>query len=134
MEWMPIQITEILHICLKLTIGNLLEMIKHKITGLKIFQLLTGLVQKPSLQEKTPDWLTTGITYLIPKSGDSKEVRNYRPIISLTTTYCTKPCTDSCGSLVWVQVTHPHNNNNSFNKPTWNTYNIITLFTALVHA
>jgi len=30
--------------------------------------------------EKAPDWLTTGITYLIPKSGDSKEVRNYRPI------------------------------------------------------
>ena len=24
--------------------------------------------------EKAPDWLTTGITYLIPKSGDSKEV------------------------------------------------------------
>jgi len=28
--------------------------------------------------EKAPEWLTTGITYLIPKSGDSKEVRNYR--------------------------------------------------------
>ena len=26
--------------------------------------------------EKIPDWLTTGITYLLPKSGDSKEVRN----------------------------------------------------------
>ena len=34
---------------------------------------------------KAPDWLTTGITYLIPKSGDSKEVRNYRPITCLTT-------------------------------------------------
>jgi len=27
--------------------------------------------------EKVPDWLTTGTTYLLPKSGDSKEVRNY---------------------------------------------------------
>ena len=27
--------------------------------------------------EKAPNWFTTGITYLILKSGDSKEVRNY---------------------------------------------------------
>jgi hypothetical protein len=29
--------------------------------------------------EKVPDWLTTGITYkyLLPKSGDNEEVRNY---------------------------------------------------------
>ena len=32
---------------------------------------------------------TTGITYLISKSGDSKEVRNYRPITCLTTMYKT---------------------------------------------
>jgi len=36
---------------------------------------------------KVPDWLTTGITYLIPKLGDNKEVRNYRPITRLTTMY-----------------------------------------------
>jgi len=39
--------------------------------------------------EKVPDWLTVGITYLIPKSGDSKEVRNYRPITCLTNMYKT---------------------------------------------
>ena len=39
--------------------------------------------------EKVPDWLTTGITYSLPKSGDSKEVRNYRPITCLTTVYKT---------------------------------------------
>jgi len=39
--------------------------------------------------EKAPDWLTTGITYWILKSGDSKEVRNYRPITCLTTVYKT---------------------------------------------
>jgi hypothetical protein len=35
------------------------------------------------------DWMTTGITYITPKSGDSKEVRNYRPIACLMTTYRT---------------------------------------------
>jgi len=39
--------------------------------------------------EKVPDWLTTGITYLVPKSGDSNEVSNYRPITRLTTMYKT---------------------------------------------
>jgi len=39
--------------------------------------------------EKVPDWLTTGITYLLPKSGDSKEVSNYQPITCLTTMYKT---------------------------------------------
>jgi hypothetical protein len=27
--------------------------------------------------KKIPYWLTTGINYLLPKSGDSKAVRNY---------------------------------------------------------
>ena len=48
----------------------------------------------------------------------------------LTTVVYAFCCTGPCGSLVWVQVTHRHNNNNSFNKPTWNTYNINTLFTS----
>jgi hypothetical protein len=39
--------------------------------------------------EKIPDWITTGITYLLPKSRDSKAVRNYRPITCLTTMYKT---------------------------------------------
>jgi hypothetical protein len=32
------------------TIGNLLEMIKYIITGLKFFQLLTGILQETSMQ------------------------------------------------------------------------------------
>jgi hypothetical protein len=39
--------------------------------------------------EMIPDWLTIGINYLLPKSRDSKAVRNYRPITCLTTTYKT---------------------------------------------
>jgi hypothetical protein len=69
-------------------------MIKYKITGLKLSQLLTGILQKKlnaiiEEPEKAPDWLTTGLTYLIPKSGDSKEARNYRSTTCLTTMYKT---------------------------------------------
>jgi hypothetical protein len=57
-------------------------MIKYKITGLKLSQLhkkikqknFNAIIEKP---ETAPEWLTTGITYLIRKSGDNKEVRNY---------------------------------------------------------
>ena len=42
MVWRPIQIVEIT--------GNLLEMIKYKITGLKHSQLPTGILQKTIMQ------------------------------------------------------------------------------------
>ena len=45
-----------------------------------------AIIEEP---EKAPDWLTTRIIYLIPKSRDSKEVRNYMPITCLTTMYKT---------------------------------------------
>jgi hypothetical protein len=51
-----------------------------------IAKSFNAIIKEP---EKAPDWLTTGITYLIPKSGDSKEVKNYRPIACLTTMYKT---------------------------------------------
>ena len=81
-----------LNFCRKPAIGNLLEMIKYKITGLQHSQLTTGILQKKTLMEepeKAPEWLNTGITYLLPKLGDSKEVRNYRPIICITTMHKT---------------------------------------------
>jgi hypothetical protein len=39
--------------------------------------------------EKIPDWVTTGITYLLPKSRNGKEVRNYQPTTCLTTMHKT---------------------------------------------
>jgi len=35
--------------------------------------------------ENASDWLNTGVTYMIPKSGHSMEVRNYWPITYFTT-------------------------------------------------
>jgi len=35
------------------------------------------------------DWLTTGITYVLPKSEDTKEQNNHGPIACLSTMYKT---------------------------------------------
>ena len=68
-----------------------MEIIKYKITGLKpshrlITKYFIVIIEEP---EKVPDWLTTRITHLLQKSGDSKEVINYRPMTCLTTMYKT---------------------------------------------
>jgi hypothetical protein len=60
-------------------------MINYKITGLKLPQLSTGILQKnlnaiTEKPEKAPDWMAIGKPYLITKSGDNKEVIKYRPI------------------------------------------------------
>jgi hypothetical protein len=34
----------------------------------------SAIMEEP---EKVPDWLSTGITYLLPKSGDRNKVRDY---------------------------------------------------------
>jgi hypothetical protein len=49
----------------------------------KTFNILT---EEP---KKMPEWLTTGITYLLPKSEDTKEPNNYQPITCLSTMYKT---------------------------------------------
>jgi len=92
MGWMPIEIMEITSYFSKA--HNLKSPGSDQIQNycLKAFPAthrhitknFNAMIEEP---EKTPDWLTTGITYLIPKSGDSKEVRKYRPIICLTTMY-----------------------------------------------
>jgi hypothetical protein len=44
------------------------------------------LIEKP---KKMPEWLTTGIMYLLPKSEDTKEPKIYWPITCLSTMYKT---------------------------------------------
>jgi hypothetical protein len=44
------------------------------------------LIEEP---KKIPEWLTTGIMYLHPKSEDTKEPKNYRPITCLSTMHKT---------------------------------------------
>ena len=94
MGWMPIQITEITSYLFKAhnwkSPAN--DQIQNywlqafSFTHRHITKNFNAIIEEP---EKAPDWLTAGITYLIPKSGDSKEVRNYNPITCLTTMYKT---------------------------------------------
>ena len=37
--------------------------------------------------ENTPSWLNQGLTYLLPKSAETKSPKNYRPITCLPTLY-----------------------------------------------
>lgn len=47
-------------------------------------QAFTHLIEHPST---TPEWLTKGNTLLLPKSSNTKEAKNYRPITCLPTIY-----------------------------------------------
>ena len=46
----------------------------------------TIMIKEPN---SCPDWLTQGLTFLIPKSNDTNEAKNYRPITCLPTMYKT---------------------------------------------
>jgi hypothetical protein len=82
MDWMPKQITEITSYLSKAhnwkSPGN--DQIQNywlkafSATHRHITKNFSAIIEEP---EKAPDWLTAGIIYLIPKSGDSKEVINY---------------------------------------------------------
>ena len=71
-----------LNFCQKLTIGYLLESDHIQNYCLKAFpaahthvtENFNAIMEEP---EKIPNCLTTGIIYLLTKSGESKEVRNY---------------------------------------------------------
>jgi hypothetical protein len=94
MDWRPIQTTEIASYTSKVhnwkSPGN--DQIQNywlkafPATHRHIAKNFNAIIEEP---EKAPEWLTTGISYLISKSGDNKEVRNYRPIQCLTTMYKT---------------------------------------------
>ena len=92
MDWRPIQIMEITLYLSKAHNWKSPGNYQIKNYWLKAFPATHRHIAKNfnaivEETEKTSEWLTTGITYLIPKSGDSKEVRKYRPITCLTTMY-----------------------------------------------
>ena len=49
-----------------------------------IANVLSEVVTNPSA---APEWLTEGITYLLPKNDETVNPKNYRPITCLSTTY-----------------------------------------------
>ena len=90
--WMPIQTTEITSYLSKAHNWNShgsdqiqnYRLKDFPATHRRITKKFNPIMKEP---EKKPDWLTTGVSYFILKSGDSKEVRNYRPITCLTNMY-----------------------------------------------
>ena len=47
-------------------------------------RLLNEIMENP---EKAPKWMCKGTTFLLAKSNDTKDPKNYRPITCLSTTY-----------------------------------------------
>lgn len=54
------------------------------VTHSYIIEAFNKIIEKP---QQMPEWLTAGITYLLPKSKSTTEPRNYRPITCLSTMY-----------------------------------------------
>jgi len=52
---------------------------KHK----HIAEIFNKLIEEVSI----PEWLTEGVTYLIPKNENTGNPKNYRPVTCLPTTY-----------------------------------------------
>ena len=74
-----------------------------KLTALHPHYLLafTRIIKR---EEETPEWLTTGMTTLIPKSEETKQPDKYRPICCLTTTY--KWLTGIIGDAIYDHLEH----------------------------
>ena len=53
--------------------------------------------------EQTPSWLTKGVTYMLPKSNETQNPKNYRPITCLTTMY--KTLTSVCSDRLSAHLT-----------------------------
>ena len=92
MDWRPIQISEIALHLLKAHNwkfpGN--DQIQNywlkdfSATHNHITKNFNVIIEEP---EKAPDWLTTGITYLIPKSGTARKLETTDPL------HAKRPCT-----------------------------------------
>jgi len=90
MGCMPIQIMEITSYLSKGHHWKFPGNVQIKNHCLKVFPATHRHIAKKFIaiieeQEKAPNCLTAGITYLIPKSGDSKEIIIYRPFTCLKT-------------------------------------------------
>jgi hypothetical protein len=48
---------------------------------------LAALFDKLSEEDQTPEWLTEGVTLLIPKNENTEKLKNYRPISCLPMIY-----------------------------------------------
>jgi len=50
-------------------------------------KLIAALYNKFIEEDRIPKWLTAGVTFLIPKNGNTENPNNYRPVTCLPTIY-----------------------------------------------
>jgi hypothetical protein len=48
---------------------------------------IAAIFNKLIEEDSIPEWLTAGVTYLIPKKENTEHQKNYRPVTCLPTTY-----------------------------------------------
>ena len=48
---------------------------------------IAAICNKLIEEDQTPEWLTAGVTFLIPKNENTENPKNYRPVTCLPTTY-----------------------------------------------
>ena len=53
----------------------------------KTHKYMAALFIKLIEEGPIPEWLTSGITFLIPKNGNTENPKNYRPVTCLPTIY-----------------------------------------------
>jgi hypothetical protein len=91
MEWRPVSETEVT-MALR-TMLNWKAPGRDQIPNFWLKQLtathkyLATLFNKLIEGDKTPEWLTAGVTLLIPKNENNEKLKNYRPITCLPTIY-----------------------------------------------
>ena len=52
-----------------------------------IHEHIAAIFNKLIEEDSIPEWLTAGVTYLIPKNENTENPKNYRPVTCLPTTY-----------------------------------------------
>jgi hypothetical protein len=52
-----------------------------------MMMIIAAIFNKLIEEDSIPEWLTAGVTYLIPKNKNTENPKNYRPVTCLPTTY-----------------------------------------------
>jgi hypothetical protein len=91
MEWSPIcekDVAEALRTTLKRKTAE-----RDQIANFWFKQLtatlkhIAAIFNKLIEEDSIPEWLTAGVTYLVPKNENTENPKNYRPVSCLPTTY-----------------------------------------------
>jgi len=78
-------VCEILHFCAVIIIIIIIIMNNNKLTA--THKHTAALFNKLIEEDKIPECLTAGVTFLIPKNENTENPKNYRPVTCLHTIY-----------------------------------------------